>query len=348
MERIDTSKWEEFCLCDLFEFKLPQGDLQVKQIEDGNVPLITPSAYNNGLLQRISSNSKSTLFLANSLTVDMFGNAFYQEEDFFVTAHGHVNVLVPKIPLNKYNGMFMATAIRAMFHEKYGFSEMCTLKVLKCEKVELAVTDNGKIDYAYMDSYMRGVMKESEICLRGLKRADRSKKSIEFSSWHDYRVSDLFDIHPTKAYKLNNDRLLNDNGRNRVVVNSGYNNGIGGYTNYDCTEQAGIITFTDTAAKSVESFFYQDEDFVGYPHVQGMYPKDHKLSKYEGMFIATILRASVGKYDFISKMTREDILGLHIKLPCVSNGSPNWDYMDTYMKDVLESATNDILVFSQI
>ena len=174
MERIDTSGWKEFWLRDLFEFKLPQGDLQVKQVEDGDIPLITPSAFNNGLLQRVSADSNSTLFSANTLTVDMFGNAYYQEEEYFVTAHGHVNVLFPKILLNKNNGMFIATAIRSMFLKKYGFSEMCTQKVLKNEKVKLPATTDGKPDYAYMDQYMRDVMKEAEASIEKLRQALRS------------------------------------------------------------------------------------------------------------------------------------------------------------------------------
>ena len=151
---VDTVGWKEFWLRDLFKFKLPQGDLQVKRVQDGDIPLITPSAFNNGLLQRVSSESESTLFSANTLTVDMFGNAYYQEEDYFVTAHGHVNVLIPKMPLNKNSGMFIATAIRSMFLKKYGFSEMCTLKVLRGEKVMLPVTSNGIPDWDYMDKYM--------------------------------------------------------------------------------------------------------------------------------------------------------------------------------------------------
>ena len=96
-ESMDVSGWREFPIADFFDFSLPKGDLQVKKVEDGDIPLITPSNFNNGLLMKISAESESTLYAANSLTVDMFGNAYFQEANFFVTAHGHVNVLVPKI-----------------------------------------------------------------------------------------------------------------------------------------------------------------------------------------------------------------------------------------------------------
>ena len=79
---IDTNEWRMFRIVDLFALSLPRGDLQVKKVDEGDIPLITPSNYNNGLLKRISDNSKSTLYKKGALTVDMFGNAYYQDEDF--------------------------------------------------------------------------------------------------------------------------------------------------------------------------------------------------------------------------------------------------------------------------
>lgn len=166
---VDVSEWKEFGITDFFDLSLPKGDLQVKKVEEGDIMLITPSNSNNGLLQRISADSKSTRYKANSLTVDMFGNAYYHAEDFFVTAHGHVNVLLPKVTINEYTGKFIATAIRTMFLDKYGFSEMCTLKVLKAESIRLPVTRKGDPDWHYMEDYMKGIIKQAEESLSALK-----------------------------------------------------------------------------------------------------------------------------------------------------------------------------------
>ncbi len=166
---IDVSGWGKFAVTDLFNLSLPKGDLQVKQVEDGDKLLITPSAYNNGLLKRISANSKSTLYNANALTVDMFGNAYYHAEEFFVTAHGHVNVLTPKKPLNLYNGTYLATAIRAMFLDKYGFNEMCTLKILKSESIHLPIDTNDEPDWQYMEDYMKRRLNEAELAASQLQ-----------------------------------------------------------------------------------------------------------------------------------------------------------------------------------
>ena len=67
-------------------------------------------------------------------------------------------------------------------------------------------------------------------------------KLIKIEKWGTFNIGELFDIHPTKAYKLTNSSLMEEDGVNPIVVNSSFNNGIGGYTNQENTEKGGIIT----------------------------------------------------------------------------------------------------------
>ena len=52
---------------------------------------------------------------------------------------------------------------------------------------------------------------------------------IDTSKWGNFKVGDLFEIKPTNSYKMRNADLL-DGGNTPVVVNSAFNNGIGGFT----------------------------------------------------------------------------------------------------------------------
>lgn len=83
-----------------------------------------------------------------------------------------------------------------------------------------------------------------------------------------FRVGDLFDIHPTIAYKMKNSDLFAKEGSTPVLSNSSANNGIGGYCGLEPTEQGNIITFSDTTT-GADTMFYQAGPFIGYPHVQG-------------------------------------------------------------------------------
>ena len=171
------------------------------------------------------------------------------------------------------------------------------------------------------------------------------KNKIDINEWKEVKIGDLFDIHPTKAYKMNNSSLLAEDGINPVVVNSCYNNGIGGYTNYDCTEAGNMITFSDTT--SADSIFYQKDNFVGYPHVQGMYPigeyKD-KWSEYTYLFFVTLFREKAINlnYDYVNKFTRESAKEIMIKLPVDNKDNPDWNYMERYMKNIEEQSRESI------
>lgn len=359
MKRIDASKWKEFCIGELFE-KLQLGiknekfnkTLDVSEIKTSefNLPLVNAKHGNNGIMYY----GREEDFETAEMTIDIVqngaiatGDVYAQPQKTGVLWDAYL-IKSKKSISSSYTLMFIATVLEKAIKDKFSYDNKCVWDKLSQLFVRLPVTMYGEPDVGFMDSYMKKIMKESKIRIDCLRQTDKPKLSVDFKYWKEFQVSNLFDIHPTKAYKLTNNQLLDDNGRNPVVVNSGFNNGIGGYSNYDCTEQAGIITFTDTAAKSTDSFFYQEHDFVGYPHVQGMYPKDHRLTKNEGLFIATILRASVGKYDFISKMTREDILSLTIKLPASRDKTPDWDYMDSYMQKITKESETKLQSLANI
>lgn len=78
---------------------------------------------------------------------------------------------------------------------------------------------------------------------------------IDTSQWGEFTISQLFDIHPTKAYKATNKDLLKDDGVNPVIVNSGFNNGVGGYTNRDCTEKKELLPLQILLQKAQIPFF---------------------------------------------------------------------------------------------
>ena len=40
------------------------------------------------------------------------------------------------------------------------------------------------------------------------------KNKIDINKWKEFKIGDLFDIHPTKAYKMNNSSLLAEDGIN--------------------------------------------------------------------------------------------------------------------------------------
>lgn len=164
-----------------------------------------------------------------------------------------------------------------------------------------------------------------------------------------YRVGDLFDIHPTNAYKMSNADLYLTEGSTPVLSNSSANNGIGGYSGLEPTEKGGIITFSDTTTGG-DTMFYQADDFIGRPHVQGMYPFiadkwDEKCSLYA---ISTIRKTAGNGWSYAVKFNRALVKELMIELPVIENSNPDHEYtVDDidwqYMRDRITELERDLI-----
>ena len=169
--------------------------------------------------------------------------------------------------------------------------------------------------------------------------------------FREFKVGELFDVHPTKAYKLNNSGLLSTAGSTPVVVNSSQNNGIGGYSELEPTEAPGILTFSDTTTGQ-NTLFYQSQPFIGYPHVQGMYPKNFKFNNLTALFMIATLRATLGKrkWDYSNKLNRAIVIETQIQLP-VKPGTDevnyteddiDWAFMESYIHELEESYIQEL------
>lgn len=161
-------------------------------------------------------------------------------------------------------------------------------------------------------------------------------KKINIQDWKGFKIEDIFSINPTKNHKITNKDLMHEDGINPVVVNSSYNNGIGGYTNYKITELGNVITFSDTT--NADSIFYQENNFVGYSHVQVLKPikYNEKWSKECLIFFTAVFKkkAKLMNFDYVNKFTRDDALKIIVKLPVDINGEPDWEYMERYVKQI--------------
>lgn len=85
---LETEKWGEFRVEDLFDVELAKGDIKLDEMLLGGIPLVSSGETNNGIVGYIDNNGdgKSERFDSNRITVDMFGNAYYQSEPFYAVS----------------------------------------------------------------------------------------------------------------------------------------------------------------------------------------------------------------------------------------------------------------------
>ena len=342
MAKIDTSGWKEFRVSDLFDVlpvkhKLSKSDIDV----NGTIPVYSSEKTNNGIIGYTNVEFEYEVSDAIPMYV-VFGDHTCAMHIVYTnfSVMDNVKVLVPKI-----DGMERVLFVLTVWYAaipKLGYARHWNCAKNVC--VTLPATPTGEPDWDYMDKYMSEVMKTTEASLSALRRASGEKHAVDVSDWKEFRVSDLFDIHPTKAYKMTNAQLMDD-GDNPVVVNSSYNNGIGGYSSQAVTETGGMITFSDTT--TADAIFYQPDDFVGYPHVQGMYPNGEYASNWQEpqllFFVAAFRKSAVIRgFDYAYKFTREIAAGMEVLLPVDASGEPDWDYMDKYMSQMMQGVNRNL------
>ena len=354
---VDTSAWGEFKLDDLFEF---MGSKQVKSqhnlIEtdkENGIPFVVQSNQNNMVKCYVTkeslTNNNENIYTGNVLVLGVVTSvASYQAEDFGASQ----SIILKSDKLNPLRGQFLVSVIRSVIESKYNYSNIPGIQKYKQDVIPLPLKPSADpsnysqedIDWTYMETVMSRVTARAKERLANLPQpTDKKKTPVDTSAWGDFVVGKLFDVHPTKAYKLKNSELLTTSGKNPVVVNSSYNNGIGGYTDQELTESGGILTFSDTTS-GADTLFFQEKPFVGYPHVQGMYPNAFQLTTNVAKFMIASLRASINKYswNYTNKLTRTFIASTTVKLPLKPSADPtnytqediDWDYMEDFMKKI--------------
>ena len=337
MTQIDTSKWGKFKVGELFEFERGKEVAPNKNLS-GDCPLILESGENNGYSRNVIP---TKIFDGNVITVSVnyAANVFYQENKFCAS----VNIIILRNKyLNKYSGLFIA-AILSKNNLKYNYNNKVSKDKLFNEIVPLPVTPEGTPDFDYMEDYMKEITK---LAVKRIEKVtgEKPQTKIDTSKWGKFRVGDLFEIKPTKSYKMRNADLL-DGGNTPVVVNSAFNNGIGGFTTQEPTEKGGIITFSDTV--DANTIFYQEKPFAGYSHVQGVYPVGewaNEWDKYSLLFFASCFKSTALRYgfDYSNKFRRDVALELKVLLPQTPDHTPDFDYMEDYMKEITKLAAKKV------
>ena len=108
------------------------------------------------------------------------------------------------------------------------------------------------------------------------------------------------------------------------------NNGITGWVDLKPTEKGGIITYSDTTTS--EGIFYQPIDFVGYSHVQGLYPYASNIWDEDSLlyFTCAFKKAAAGRFDYANKFNRAIASKLKVVLP-TKGGDIDFYFMRRYI-----------------
>ncbi|GAA7420308.1 hypothetical protein ID0987_04040 [Helicobacter pylori] len=208
--QLNAIKWGEFKLGDLFEASNGDFDIQKRHINHKGEFVITAGLSNNGVLGQ--SDIKAKVFESHTITIDMFGCAFYRSFPYKMVTHARVFSLKPKFEINHKIGLFLATLFFG-YPKKFGYENMCSWVKIKNDKVILPLKPNANtqtlddIDFNFMEK----LIAELEQC--------------RLAELEQCRLAELEAY--LKATGLSNTALSNDE-ENALNAFNGKNSGGGG------------------------------------------------------------------------------------------------------------------------
>lgn len=115
----------KFIISNLFTSQSGDIDIQKKDLNETGHIVVSAGLSNCGVIGK--TNKKAKIMPANSITVDMFGNTFYRDEEYKITTHARVFALLPKFTMTKEIGLYISACMK-YFQKKFSYSNMCSWK----------------------------------------------------------------------------------------------------------------------------------------------------------------------------------------------------------------------------
>ena len=152
----------------------------------------------------------------------------------------------------------------------------------------------------------------------------------------------MFEVNPTKFYRLSNEEILDTNGTVPLVSNSSVNNGIMGYSKLPANNIGNTITCSDTTLGG-DTMFYQEKDFIGYSHIQHFIPKFKPFNRSIAyMIISSCRKVTTNKYDYGSKFNRKEMNNTIISLPITSVKKIDFDFIEEFIAELEERSVAEL------
>ena len=324
-------EWKDFRLLDYFRHEKGNQN-NMAELRPGAFPLVSARNANNGYKDFVSENEKKHSFEGFCLTINNDGDggagiSYYQPCKMLLDSH--VTALYPKASMTEEILKFFSACITAQ-REKFGHGYPLNNTRLSVFRVMLPVDESGNPDYAFMEQYIKE--REQQIIQNyidyigdNVQIGEEGITPLNQKEWKEFFVEDVVTILPGRDI-YDAERIP---GKTPYVSSSSVNNGICHFVNNaNDTLEANCISVNRNG--SVGFAFYHPYEALFSNDCRKLRPK--YKSNYISLFIATQITAQRNKYSYGYKMGTARLKRQKIMLPTTDNGTPDYDYMEQYVR----------------
>lgn len=353
-KKLNEVKWGEFKITDIFDVKNTHNILSNEIVENsGNVPYLCASAEKNGVSTYISYNDD---LIDKGNCIFIGGKTFvvtYQENDFFSNdSHNLALYLKFSEKRKKDVQIFIASCITRSVGYKYSWGNSISHKKIQNDYVSLPITPENKIDFDFMEAFIRELEEErirelaAYLKVSGFDNYTLSKCESEALAhfnelkWKEFSYSEIFNhIKQGRRLKKGDQKP----GKIPFVMAGTTNTGIVGYISNP------IATFPKNSI-TIDIFgntFYRNYDF-GAGDDTGVYWNDDKnYSSEQMLYFSSCMEKSIrGKFSFGKKLRSSQSFNFRIFLPVTSDDSPDYAFIETFISAVQKLVIKDVVLYA--
>ncbi|ANH43124.1 restriction endonuclease [Helicobacter pylori] len=367
--QLNVIKWGEFKLGDLFEASNGDFDIQKRHINHKGEFVITAGLSNNGVLGQ--SDIKAKVFESHTITIDMFGCAFYRSFPYKMVTHARVFSLKPKFEINHKIGLFLSTLFFD-YPKKFGYENMCSWVKIKNDKVILPLKPTARtqtiddIDFHFMEKFIAELeqcrLAELQAYLKAAGLENTTLSSDEENAlnlfnnsgdggntpcglmWQSFRLGDLFEVLPyKKRFDANKVNIYASKTKDTYpyVVRTSLNNGIRGYLkeNTNFLNAGNTISFGQDTA----TMFYQEKPYFTGDKIKILRCKNPNFNKINALFFITSLTKAFRNFSWGSASFSVSIIeNQNISLPTTKNGEIDFNFMHTLINALMKQTIQGV------
>ena len=299
-------------------------DLQNMTFNAPSINFISRTALNNGVSAKVDRIHNIEPYPKGCLTIALGGSigaTFYHDKPFYTAQN--IAVLQFKEDVSYLSKLYLCQIIKFEVKNKFrAFGRELNRHIKTDFSVQLPVNENGCPDWQFMESFIKSF--KYKFITTKIKN---STHAIDTKSWKYYTLDTLFRF--VKGKRLTKENILPGNVNFLGAISE--NNGIREKIETDYFWEPNCITVNYNG--SVGEAFYQSEPFWASDDVNVLYAKDFwTLNKYTAMFIITVIKANKYRFGYGRKWTLDKMKDTMIKLPSKKDGTPDFDYMESYIK----------------
>lgn len=346
MEKLESKTWGEHFLSDIFNVDSGKR-LETRNKIPGNRPFIGATDNNNGVTGFVGNDNASKDGNVLGVTYNGApGIAFYHPYECLFT--DDVKRLHFKNIDDDGDTYLFFPPIFAKQSVKFGYGYKFNGQRMLRQKLMLPTTPSGEPDYAYMSEYVQSqrtalLEKYKAHCLSRLSALSSPVDipSLSNKEWQPFPISDLFDLE--RGREGNMAEL--DSGEIPLISARNINNGLKGFvSNPKRIYKGNCITLNNDGDGGAGLAYYQPGKMALDTHVTALYPKQN-LNQYTLLFIVNCLSELHGFFGHGLSISTARAKNIRIMLPTSSPTTPDFPYMEQYVKNLMIRKYNQYLSY---